>query len=56
MSESVADVAALGRAILDRGVEVAWTGHCTGDKAFDALRGAMAERIQPLHTGKRLEF
>jgi len=56
MSESAADVAALGRAILDRGVEVAWTGHCTGDKAFDALRGAMAERIQPLHTGKRLEF
>jgi len=56
MSESVADVAALGRAILDRGVEVAWTGHCTGDKAFDALRGTMAERIQPLHTGKRLEF
>jgi 7,8-dihydropterin-6-yl-methyl-4-(beta-D-ribofuranosyl)aminobenzene 5'-phosphate synthase len=56
MSESAADVTALGREILDRGVEVAWTGHCTGDKAFDALRGAMAERIQPLHTGKRLEF
>jgi metal-dependent hydrolase (beta-lactamase superfamily II) len=56
MSERAADVAALGREILDRGVEVARTGHCTGDKAFDALRSAMAERIQLLHAGKRLEF
>jgi 7,8-dihydropterin-6-yl-methyl-4-(beta-D-ribofuranosyl)aminobenzene 5'-phosphate synthase len=56
MSDRTADVAALGRRILDLGVEAAWTGHCTGDKAFEVLRAAMGERMQQLHTGSRLEL
>jgi 7,8-dihydropterin-6-yl-methyl-4-(beta-D-ribofuranosyl)aminobenzene 5'-phosphate synthase len=54
MSDRAVDVAALGRMILDLGVEVAWTGHCTGDKAFEVLRSTMGERVQQLHTGSRL--
>ena len=56
MSDRADDVAALGRRILDLGVEVAWTGHCTGDKAFAVLRAAMGQRVQQLHTGSRLEL
>jgi 7,8-dihydropterin-6-yl-methyl-4-(beta-D-ribofuranosyl)aminobenzene 5'-phosphate synthase len=56
MSDRAEDVAALGRSILELGVEVAWTGHCTGDKACEVLRSAMGERMQQLHTGSRLDF
>ena len=56
MSDRADDIAALGHKILDLGVDVAWTGHCTGDKAFEVLRGAMGERMQQLHTGCRLEL
>ncbi len=56
MSDRESDVATLGRQILDLGVAAAWTGHCTGDKAFAVLRGAMGERINELRTGSRLEL
>ena len=41
------------RLLLDMG---AWTGHCTGDEAFQVLRTAMGQRVQQLYTGSRLEF
>ena len=56
MSDSESDVAAIGRQIVDLGVETTWTGHCTGARAFEVLRGAMGERVQELHTGCRLEL
>jgi 7,8-dihydropterin-6-yl-methyl-4-(beta-D-ribofuranosyl)aminobenzene 5'-phosphate synthase len=56
LADRAGEVAALGRSLLELGVEGAWTGHCTGDKAFDVLRTAMEQRVQQLYTGSRLEF
>lgn len=56
MSDRRSDVAALGRTILELGVETTWTGHCTSTAAFDVLREAMGERVHPLHTGSRIEL
>ena len=56
MSESERIVADIGRAVLDLGVKTTWTGHCTGQKAFEVLRGAMSDRVQEIHTGSRIEL
>ena len=32
-----------------------YTGHCTGNGAFDYLRRALGERVQAIQTGKELE-
>jgi 7,8-dihydropterin-6-yl-methyl-4-(beta-D-ribofuranosyl)aminobenzene 5'-phosphate synthase len=56
MSESERAVADIGRAVLDLGVETTWTGHCTGEKAFDVLRTAMGDRVQEIHTGSRIDL
>jgi 7,8-dihydropterin-6-yl-methyl-4-(beta-D-ribofuranosyl)aminobenzene 5'-phosphate synthase len=56
MSESESVVADIGRAVLDLRVETTYTGHCTGEKAFEVLRGAMGERVQAIHTGCRIDL
>jgi 7,8-dihydropterin-6-yl-methyl-4-(beta-D-ribofuranosyl)aminobenzene 5'-phosphate synthase len=33
-----------------------WVGHCTGDLAFDALRGAFGEKVSPCQAGTELAF
>ena len=52
------EVEALGRAVLDYPVDIAYTGHCTGAKAFAVLKGVMGEQLQDMHTGScsRLRF
>ena len=49
-------VSALGRHLLDLGVEATWTGHCTSTRAYEVLRSVMHERVGRLHTGHRLEL
>ena len=56
MSESERAVAEIGRSVLAAGIETTWTGHCTGGAAFDVLRRAMGERVQEIHTGRRIEL
>lgn len=56
MSESARAVADIGRAVLDRGIETTYTGHCTGEKAFEVLRAAMGDRVQEIHTGSRIDL
>lgn len=56
MSDAEPVVAGMGRQVLELGVGTTWTGHCTGTRAFEVLRGAMGERVQALHTGSRLEL
>jgi len=56
MSESERIVADIGRAVLDLGVETTWTSHCTGQKAFEVLRGAMGDRVQEIFTGMRIDI
>lgn len=50
------DVENLGKSVLDYPVEVTYTGHCTGDKAFKVLRSVMGERIQYMATGSSFEI
>jgi 7,8-dihydropterin-6-yl-methyl-4-(beta-D-ribofuranosyl)aminobenzene 5'-phosphate synthase len=56
MSDSAHEVAAVGRTVLEMGVEITWTGHCTGKAAFKVLRGAMGDRARQLHTGTQIEL
>ena len=42
---------ALGRRLLELGVEEIWTGHCTGRPAFDLLAPILGERLHYLSTG-----
>lgn len=56
MSESATTVAGIGQSVLDLGVEITWTGHCTGTKAFAVLRSTMGDRVREIHTGSRLEL
>jgi len=56
MDETEAVVAGIGRSVLGLGVGTTYTGHCTGSKAFEALRRTMGERIREIHTGSRLEL
>jgi 7,8-dihydropterin-6-yl-methyl-4-(beta-D-ribofuranosyl)aminobenzene 5'-phosphate synthase len=56
MSESARAVADIGQSVLDHGVGTTYTGHCTGTRAFDVLRGAMGDRVREIRTGSRLEL
>jgi 7,8-dihydropterin-6-yl-methyl-4-(beta-D-ribofuranosyl)aminobenzene 5'-phosphate synthase len=49
-------IAALGQAIMDIPVAVAYTGHCTGDRSFAILKSVMGERLRGLHTGRCFEM
>ena len=41
---------------LSRGDTVYYAGHCTGDWAFEVLRGLMGDRIRPMHAGTVVEI
>lgn len=49
-------VEALGRRLLELGVEEIWTGHCTGAPAFELLRPLLGERLHYLSTGAVVEL
>jgi len=56
MSENERVVQEIGKAVLDCGIETTYTGHCTGKKAFEVLRGAMGDRVQEIFTGMRIDI
>jgi 7,8-dihydropterin-6-yl-methyl-4-(beta-D-ribofuranosyl)aminobenzene 5'-phosphate synthase len=51
LAESGSSVREVGRGLLERGVAMTWTGHCTGEKAGRILKEAMGDRISFLRTG-----
>jgi 7,8-dihydropterin-6-yl-methyl-4-(beta-D-ribofuranosyl)aminobenzene 5'-phosphate synthase len=55
MAASRREVEAIGRAISDRVHGSVFTGHCTGNKAYGVLEGAMGETLQRLATGTVIE-
>jgi len=55
MAESKRHVQGLARVMLDYPVEVIYTGHCTGTKAFRILQSEMGERIVDIVTGSCFE-
>ncbi len=55
MADRKGDVQDLARALLRYPVERAYTGHCTGKKAFGVLKAVMGERIAQMRTGSCFE-
>ncbi len=51
MAGSRREVEDLARSVLNYPVDVTYTGHCTGTKAFEVLKGVMGERLRDMHTG-----
>lgn len=51
MAGSTREVEDLGKAVLSYPVDVTYTGHCTGTKAFGVLKGVMGERLRDMQTG-----
>ena len=41
---------------LSKGDTVYYAGHCTGDWAFDVLRGIMGDRMRPMRAGTVVEI
>lgn len=50
------DVIALAEEIKKSEIEKIYTGHCTGDKAFELMKGILGERIIKLHSGLEIEI
>lgn len=51
-----ADVRALAGRIKETGIEKIYTGHCTGQRAFDILKEELGEKAEQLKTGLVMEF
>ncbi len=51
-----AEVHALALRMKDMGIERIYTGHCTGEKAFEILRRELGESITQLKVGLTMEF
>lgn len=45
------DVENIGRSVLSYPVEMTYTGHCTGKKAFNVLKSVMGDQIKNMQTG-----
>jgi 7,8-dihydropterin-6-yl-methyl-4-(beta-D-ribofuranosyl)aminobenzene 5'-phosphate synthase len=50
------DVENIGKSVLNYPVEVTYTGHCTGKKAFKVLESVMGDRIKDLPTGSSFDI
>ena len=50
------EVRELARSIRDTGIQQVYTGHCTGDKAFDVLKDELGEMVHQLSCGLVIEF
>lgn len=53
---SVEEVEQLGRKLLDLGIENVYTGHCTGEEAYEILKRIMGRRLHPLSSGIEMEY
>ncbi len=50
------EVRELAAKIKETGIQHIYTGHCTGEKAFEILRQELGECVQQLHVGLEMEF
>jgi 7,8-dihydropterin-6-yl-methyl-4-(beta-D-ribofuranosyl)aminobenzene 5'-phosphate synthase len=51
MAGTRTDVENIGKSVMNYPVEVTYTGHCTGKKAFKVLKSVMGDRIKDMQTG-----
>lgn len=45
------DIEIIANALLKQGVDHIYTGHCTGQEAYDVLKEGLGDRLKPLYTG-----
>ncbi|HEX2944418.1 MAG TPA: MBL fold metallo-hydrolase [Clostridia bacterium] len=50
------DIKGLGKRLKDLGVKNVYTGHCTGNTAFNILKEELGERLHYFHTGASIEL
>lgn len=55
MAGSKREVEDLARSVLNYPIDVTYTGHCTGTRAFGVLKSVMRERITDMQTGSCFE-
>lgn len=55
-NKPVSEVQALGRKIKETGIEYVCTGHCTGGKAYAALKEELGDKLHQLQAGLVMEF
>ena len=51
-----AEILTLAEGIRSTGISSVYTGHCTGDHAFDLLKETLGESVHKLHAGLVMEF
>ena len=51
MAGTRSEVENLGKSVLNYPIEVTYTGHCTGKKAFEVLKSVLGDKIRDLRTG-----
>lgn len=51
MAGREAEIREIGRKALNYPVDIVYSGHCTGQKAYTVLKDEMSEKLSPLHTG-----
>lgn len=56
MAGSRSEVEEIAKAVLEYPVEMTYTGHCTGTKAFSVLKDVMGDRIADIQTGSSFEI
>jgi len=56
MAGSKSKIEDLGRSVLNYPVDMIYTGHCTGIKAFEILKSVMGNRIKNITTGSYFEI
>lgn len=49
-------IEALGQRLIDLGVQEIYTGHCTGDPAFEILKNKFTKQVHHFHTGDSIEI
>ena len=50
------EILARADGIRSTGISTVFTGHCTGDHAFELLKGALGESVHKLQAGLLMEF
>lgn len=56
MASSRSEVEDIGRSLLKTGIKRIFTGHRTGPKGYEALKGVLGEHLELLPTGRCVEI
>jgi 7,8-dihydropterin-6-yl-methyl-4-(beta-D-ribofuranosyl)aminobenzene 5'-phosphate synthase len=56
MAGSKSEVQNIAKKVLNYPVQLLYTGHCTGQKAYAVLKSVLGEKLQYLHTGTIIQI